>query len=261
MRIAVVTGGSSGIGAACARALSARGWRCVLLARGRERLERVAAELGAEAEPCDVGDREEVELVAARVAERHAAIHLLVNNAGIPAGGTFLGLPAERIEELVRTNYLGGLWCVRSFLPLLEGGAPSHVVNVVSISGLVSRGSYGPYSASKHAQLACSRALGAELAPRGIRVLTVNPGPVQTPGFPQDDLLRRPLAGRTVLRPDDVAQAILGALEHGRSEIVLPRYLRAVVLAQAAAPTLLGRLVNRAGARGEERRPRARRRR
>jgi len=132
VRIAVVTGGSSGIGAALARALTERGWLCVLLARGPERLEQLAGELGAEAEPCDVGDRSAVDRVAAGVAKRHPAIHLLVNNAGIPAGGTFLELPAERIEEVIRTNYLGGVWCTRAFLAPLAAGAPAHVVNVVS---------------------------------------------------------------------------------------------------------------------------------
>jgi uncharacterized protein len=261
VRIAVVSGGSSGIGAALARRLVREGWRCVLLARGPERLARVAADLEAEAETCDVGDRKQVDEVAARIAERHSAIQLLVNNAGIPAGGMFLDLPAERIEEVTRTNYLGGVWCVRAFLPLLEAGAPSHVVNVVSISGLVSRGSYGPYTASKHAQLASSRALAGELAPRRIRVLTVNPGPVETAGFPQDDVLKRPLARRTVLQPDDVAEAILDALERGRSEIVLPRYLRAAAVAQAVAPTLVGRLVSRASGRDAAPRDRAQRRR
>jgi uncharacterized protein len=254
VRIAVVTGGSSGIGAAVAQALTERGWLCVLLARGRERLEQLADELGAEAEPCDVGDRGAVEQVAARVADRHLAVQLLVNNAGIPGGGTFLELPAERIEEVIRTNYLGGVWCTRAFLGPLEAGAPSHVVNVVSIAGLVTGGASGPYAAAKHAQLAFSRATARELAPRGIRVLTVNPGPVVTEGFPQRDLVGRPLARRTVLQPSEVAERILKALEGARSEIVLPRYLRTVALAEAIAPSLVGRVVSRAAGRAEARR-------
>jgi uncharacterized protein len=259
VRIAVITGGSSGIGAALARALTERHWECILLARGRERLEQVAGELGAEPEPCDVGDREAVERVATRVAERHPEIQLLVNNAGIPAGGTFLDLPAERIEEVIRTNYLGGVWCTRAFLPLLEAGAPAHVVNVVSIAGLVTGGVWGPYAAAKHAQLAFSRGIARELAPRGIRVVTVNPGPVVTEGFPQRDLVGRPLARRTVLQPAEVADRILKALERGRSEIVLPRYLRTVALAEAVAPSIVGRLVSRASGRDGARRDRGRR--
>jgi short-subunit dehydrogenase len=241
----VITGGSSGIGAATARLLAARGWRCVLLARGRERLEAVAGEIGGEAEVCDVADRAAVEELAARVAERHPAIHLLVNNAGIPAGGRFLDLDPARIEAVTRTNYLGGVWCTRAFLSLLEAGAPAHVVNVVSIAGLVAHGSAGPYAASKHAQLAFSRGVTTELAPRGVCTLTVCPGPVETPGFPQPRLRERRLARRTVLEPEEVASAILRALERDRKEIVVPSYLRLASLLQSVAPGTLTRLAAR----------------
>jgi len=249
VRVAVVTGGSSGIGAALARLLTARGWRCVLLARGREQLERVAEEVGAEAEPCDVGDRAQVEQVAARVRDRHPAVHLLVNNAGLTRRKGFLELPAEQIEEMVRTNYLGGVWCLLAFLPLLEAGRPSDVVNVVSVAGTVAHGSSGPYAAAKHAQLAFSRATTVELAPRGIRVHTVNPGPVETPGFPQRILLERPVVRGIVLTPERVAEVVMGAIEHNRAEVVVPRYLRLAGAVQALAPASLARLVSRAGGR------------
>lgn len=246
MRIAVVTGGSSGIGAALARLLAARGWRCVLVARGRERLERVAAEIDAEIELCDVGDRAGVEETARRVGERHPAVHLLVNNAGFTTGRSFLELDPASIEELVRTNYLGAVWCTRAFLPLLEDAAPADVVNVVSVAGLVAHGSSGPYAASKHAQVAFSRGLTTELHARRIRVHTVNPGPVETPGFPQRRLLERRITRGTVLTPEQVAHAILRAVERGRAEIVVPRYLRLAAAAQTLVPATLARVVTRA---------------
>ena len=92
MRVAVVTGGSSGIGAATARLLTARGWHCILIARGAERLEAVAAEIGAEAEVCDVSQRTQVDELAARIAKRHPAVGLLVNNAGFTGRRGFLEL-------------------------------------------------------------------------------------------------------------------------------------------------------------------------
>src|SRR5688500_9110123 len=139
-RIAVVTGASSGIGEATARELASRGWRCILLARRAERLERVAGEIGGEWEICDVADRGAVEDVAARVLERQPAITLLVNNAGMPARGSFLEIDPELIERVVQVNYLGGVWCLRAFLPGLQAGARAgadgaHVVNVVSVAG------------------------------------------------------------------------------------------------------------------------------
>jgi NAD(P)-dependent dehydrogenase (short-subunit alcohol dehydrogenase family) len=245
VKVAVVTGGSSGIGAATARVLAARGWRCVLLARGRERLERVAAEIGAEAEACDVGDRGQVEEAARRIGERHPAVQLLVNNAGIPAGGSFLELDAHRIEEVTRTNYLGSVWSARAFLSLLEAGAPSDLVNVVSVAGLVGRSGSGPYAASKAAQLAFSRGIAAELGRHGVRVHSVSPGPVQTPGFPHDRIRRRRLGRRVVLQPERIAEAILAAVEHDRAEVVIPPIFRLPTAAHALFPGTLTRLLAR----------------
>ena len=162
-------------------------------------------EVGGEYEVCDVADRDAVERMAASVRERHPEIALLVNNAGIAGRGNYLDLPPERIEELIRINYLGSVWCLQAFLPALEAAAPSHLVNVVSVAGTVA---VGPYSASKHAQLAFSRSVARELRPRGIHVHTVNPGFVHTEGFPQDWLLRSRFK-RVVVGPERVADSIV----------------------------------------------------
>jgi short-subunit dehydrogenase len=245
VRVAVVTGGSSGIGAALGQALTKRGWRCVLVARNQERLKRTADEIGAEAEICDVGDRGQVEELASRVGRRHPAVHLLVNNAGTAGRRGFLELEPEHSEELVRVHYLGSLWCTLAFLPLLEAGAPAHIVNVASIAGTVAYGASGPYAAAKHAQLAFSRSIGVELAPRRIRVLSVNPGPVETPGFPQERLLRRRLGRRLVLSPEQVAERVVSAVESGAPEVFARRAYRLAGIAQALAPATLARLVRR----------------
>lgn len=205
----------------------------------------MAEELEAEWEVCDVSERGQVEEVARHVGERHPAIHLLVNNAGVPARGAFLELEAERIEAAVRINYLGSVWCTRAFLPLLEAEAPADVVNVVSVAGLVAHGASGPYAASKHAQLAFSRGIATELARRGIRSHTVCPGPVETPGFPQRRLLERRVARTTVLRSEQVAETILSTVERNRAEVVIPRYLRLAGAAQALVPGTLSRLMTR----------------
>lgn len=244
MPVAVVTGGSSGIGAAVARALRGRGWDCVLLARGEERLRPLAEELGAEWELCDVGDREAVERVAGAVVARHERISLLVNNAGIPGRGTFLRATAEKIEEVTRTNYLGGVWCLRTFLPALEAAAPSDVVNVVSVAGTVATGSGGPYTSSKHAQLAFSRSVAAELRPRGVRVHTILPGFVETEGFPQRTRFG-PRLSTLVVEPELVAERVLAALDRDRREVFVPRWYRIAPLAQALAPGLVARVASR----------------
>jgi short-subunit dehydrogenase len=226
--------------------LAARGWRCVLLARGREELERLAGEVDGEYEVCDVADRVAVERAAAAIRERHPAIKLLVNNAGIPGRRRFGEIEPERIEQVLRVNYLGSVWCLRAFLPALERARPADVVNIVSVAGTVAFPPSGPYAASKHAQLAFSRASAAELRPRGVRVHTVLPGFVHTPGFPNRDVLSNGLLRRAVIGPERVADHVLRVLEHDRTETYVPGWYRAAALAQALAPGTLARLLARA---------------
>lgn len=233
-RVAVVTGASSGIGAEIARGLARGGWHCVLVARREDRLRTLAAETGGEVEVCDVADRVAVEATAARVLERHPRVHLLVNNAGMPARAGFLEGDPQAIEDVMRVNYLGGVWCLRAFLPGLEAAAPSDVVNVVSVAGDVAFPPSGPYSASKHAQLAFSRATAAQLRRRRIRVHTVKPGFVETEGFPQAWLPKavQPL----VIGPEAVARHVLASVERGRGESSVPRYYGAAGRLQALLP-------------------------
>ncbi len=219
-RVAVVTGASSGFGVEIARRLAARGDLCVLLARRADRLEALATEIGGEAEPCDVSDREAVEAVAARVLGRHPRIDVLVNNAGIPGRTSFVGGDPETIERLIRVNYLGGVWCLNAFLPGLLAAAPSHVVNIVSVAGVVAGPPSGPYGASKHAQLAFSRTTSAELRSRGVRVHTVKPGFAETEGFPQK-WLPKPVQ-RIVIGPEEVADHVVSSIERNRGETTVP---------------------------------------
>ena len=247
MQVAVVTGGSSGIGESIARALAEKNWHTVLLARREKRLRALAGELGGEYEVCDVGRREEIERVAESVIARHPQIHLLVNNAGIPGRSGFRAIDTERLEEVMRVNYFGAVWCLRAFLPALEAAGRADVVNIVSVAGSVAFAPAGPYSSSKHAQLAFSRAVTAELRPRGIHVHTVNPGFVETEGFPQASTLRSALLRRLVVGPDHVARHVLRSIERDRRETFVPRWYRAAALAQALAPGLVARLSARGG--------------
>jgi uncharacterized protein len=246
-RIAVVTGASSGIGAEIARGLARKGWHCVLLARREERLRELADEIGGEFELCDVSDRGTVDAVAARVLERYPRIHLLVNNAGIPARATFLEGDPDAMERVLRTNYLGGIWCLRAFLPGLEAAAPADVVNIVSVAGEIAFPPSGPYGASKHAQLAFSRATAPQLRNRGIRVHTVKPGFVETEGFPQS-ALPAPVR-RIVVGPERIARHVLASLERGRGESSVPRFYALAGPVQALFPNLLVRLLAARGSR------------
>jgi short-subunit dehydrogenase len=244
-RVAVITGASSGIGAALARRLARAGALCVLLARREERLAELAAEVGGEYEVCDVADRAAVDAVGERVRARHGAIDLLVNNAGIPSRGSFLDSDPERIEEVMRVNYFGSVWCLRAFMPALLAAGRADVVNIVSVAGTVASGPGGPYAASKHAQIAFSRAITGDLARRGVRVHTVNPGFVETEGFPQRATLTSSLMRRAVVDPEVVADHVLAVLARRRTETFVPAWYRAAAVAQALAPGLVARAAAR----------------
>ena len=179
---------------------------------------------------------------------RHPHVDLLVNNAGVGARAGFLDAGPDRIEQVLGVNYLGSVWTTLALLPGLGEG--SHVANVVSVAGTIA---LGPYSASKHAQLAFSRSLGAELAPRGVQVHTIVPGFVETPGFPQRARFRGPLY-RFVARPPLVVERLLAAVDDGKAEIFVPRWYRPAAWAQALAPGLIAS----ARARTSRRRPRSR---
>jgi short-subunit dehydrogenase len=219
----------------------------VLVARREERLRVLADELGAEVEACDVGDRTAVEAMVTRVLARHAAVHLLVNNAGMPARGTYLKVDPELVQRVMEVNYLGGFWCTRALMPGLEAAAAqgsAHVVNLVSVAGTVAFAPAGAYAASKHAQLAFSRSLAAALRGSGIEVHSVLPGFVETEGFPQKGVLGSKLLARLVIEPQDVAEAILKAIEKGKREVVVPWFpYRVAGVLQAVVPGLLARFV------------------
>jgi short-subunit dehydrogenase len=226
----------------------------VLVARREERLRALAEELGegTEVELCDVADREAVDRAAAAILERHPQIGLLVNNAGIPARGRFTEIDPELIERVMEVNYLGGVWCLRAFLPGLQAAGDAHVVNVCSVAGTVSFAPAGAYSAAKHAQLAFSRSTAAALAGTGIRVHTILPGFVETEGFPQKTVLKSALLRRFVIDAPAVAKAIANAVDRNKREVTLPWFpYRFVTISQAVVPGIVSRFVGMSRHRGE----------
>jgi short-subunit dehydrogenase len=228
----------------------------VVVARREDRLRQLASEIGAEVEVCDIGNRKDVEALGTRLLARHPAPRILVNNAGIPARQTLEHVTLEQVEEVMRVNYLGGVWLTRSLLPGLRLAAEderAHVVNVTSIAGTVAFAPSGAYAAAKHAQLAFSRSLRVSLRGSGIDVHSILPGYVQTEGFPQRQLLDHPVLRHIVVSPERVAAAILAVIRYRRAEAVVPWFpYRPASLLYGVAPVVVaglgGRLVDRSRA-------------
>jgi len=180
-RLAIVTGASSGIGEATARALAGAGFKLVLGARREDRLMTVADELGARGLPLDVRDPASIAAFVGAVAAGDGQVEVLVNNAGLAAG---LQPLAEGNDDdwvqMMETNVLGLLRVTKAMLPLLRRAPRAHIVNLGSVAGFeVYPGGVG-YTASKHAVRAITRTLRLELLGEPIRVTEIEPGMVET---------------------------------------------------------------------------------
>lgn len=210
-RVAVVTGASSGIGAATVRQLAAAGVAVVAGARRTDRLRDLASETGCRWMRLDVTDPTSVLEFVSEIEE----CDILVNNAGGALGlSPIAEAEDEEWETMYRTNVLGTMRMTRALLPLLEASGDGHVVNVGSVAGFEVYPGGGGYTAAKHAERALTRTLRLELLGRPIRVTEIAPGLVET----EFSLVRfrgdaaraaKVYEGMTPLRAEDVAECIV----------------------------------------------------
>ena len=240
-KVAVITGGTRGIGLAIAAWMLEHGANVVVSGRDADRLNVALKELtqdggSAAGLVADVTRREDAERVVELARERFGRLDVLVNNAGITRDGLILRMKDDDWDRVLETNLKGAFLMTRAASKaMVRAKSGGRILNIASTAGTVAFPPSGPYSASKHAQLGFSRSVARELRPRGIHVHTVNPGFVHTEGFPQDWLLRRRY-GRVVVGPEHVADRIVHAIERDRAEIFVPRWYRAAAIAQALLP-------------------------
>jgi NADP-dependent 3-hydroxy acid dehydrogenase YdfG len=180
-RTAVVTGASSGIGAATARALAAAGYRVVCAARRTDRVRALAEEIGGVAVACDVTDRDSVRGLAEAAGD---LVHVLVNNAG----GAFGAEPVESADpedwrRMYDVNVLGVLHVTQALLPALRASGDGLIVNVGSTAGRIAYEGGGGYTAAKHGTQVLTETLRLELCGEPIRVSEIAPGMVRTDEF------------------------------------------------------------------------------
>jgi meso-butanediol dehydrogenase/(S,S)-butanediol dehydrogenase/diacetyl reductase len=181
-KVALVTGGGSGIGRAVCSRFAEEGAQVVVTSRSPEHVDAVAKEVGARlAFPLDVGDPGSVADGVRRVVERFGRIDVLSNNAGIelPHGPALVDTTDEEWERVLRVNVTGCFWACRETLPHMPAGGS--IVNMASINSFIAWPNDTPYTTSKGALLQFTRALALEVAPRGVRVNCVCPGIIDTP--------------------------------------------------------------------------------
>jgi NADP-dependent 3-hydroxy acid dehydrogenase YdfG len=220
--VALVTGASSGIGAATAAALADQGAAVALAARREDRLEEVAASIKDQGGTalvleCDITDEQQAARAVERTVTELGRLDTLINNAGVMLLGPVLGAPLPEWQQMVQLNVLGLLYCAHAALPhLLRAAADgprqvADMVNISSVAGRVARNGNGVYSLTKHGIGAFSESLRQEVTGRYVRVSVVEPGATDTElaSHNQPEVLEaiRSQFGQT-MEPDDIADAI-----------------------------------------------------
>lgn len=213
-RVAVVTGGSTGIGRAIATRLAGEGCRVAVCARSEDTLREAEAAIRAAggealAVAADVGREDEVARLRDEVATKLGPASILVNNAGIGVFGSILDLGTADYDRVFDTNVKGVFLCTRAFAPDMVEAGDGVIVNVASLAGKNSFAGGSIYAASKHAVLGMSKCAMLDLRSKGVRVLAICPGSVATPFF--DGTGHTPDPAK-VLGAEDVAETVLHAV-------------------------------------------------
>jgi NAD(P)-dependent dehydrogenase (short-subunit alcohol dehydrogenase family) len=259
-KVAVITGGSRGLGLLMARELAAAGARLAIVARDPGELDLARRELTALggqrvlALPCDVGNEEEIGWAIAAAAERFGRLDILINNAGVIQVGPLDHMTPEDFAEALRVHFWGPLHATLAALPHLRRQETARIVNVASIGGRIAVPHLAPYSASKFALVGLSDGLRAELAKEKIFVTTVCPGLMRTGSHVNacfkgkrdeelawfavaDSLPLTSMAGRRA------ARRVVEACRYGEPSLTLTLPAKAAALANVAAPNLTARLM------------------
>ena len=213
-RAALITGGSSGIGLAVARALGQEGYSLTVSARRPEKLEEAVAGLAAEgfdvqAVPANMANEEEIAALAAAHRERFGRLDVLVNNAGVGIGGQVGDMETKKVDMQLGVNLRAVQLMTRDVMDLLKAAGGDHgkalVVNVASILGVYPETFLATYSATKAGVIALTRALHADLGPAGVQATAFCPAFVDTA---MTDWMAEQVPKEEMIRPEDIAEAV-----------------------------------------------------
>lgn len=257
-RLVLVTGASSGIGAATAEAMARRGGRVVLVARSRTALEEVAARIGraggeGHVFAADLTDPAQVGAMAAAVSEQLGTPDILVNNAG---AGRWLFLeetdPADAVR-MMAAPYFAAAFTTRAFLPEMLRRRSGMIVNVTSLAAYAPWPGATGYAAGRWAMRGFTKALQADLRRTGVRAMLFTPGEVTSPYWEHNPGTRERIPGIARLyrrlTPEATGEALARAVERDRREVIVPWTLHVTTLVHRIAPRAVEWLVATTGAR------------
>ena len=225
-KLALVTGGSRGIGRAIAAALAKRGVRVVLTGRSEDRARKTAEELGSGSQglAMDVSDREAVDRVIKSVLDKHERIDILVNNAGITRDNLLMRMKPEEWDTVMATNVNALYYCSQAVLWPMIRQRSGRVINMSSVVGLMGNAGQVNYAASKAAILGFTKALAREVASRNVTVNAIAPGYIETDMTRElaqgaTEALHEAIPMKRIGQPSDVAAAVLYLASEGASYV------------------------------------------
>ena len=254
-KIAIITGGASGIGAAMGKELAGLGAEVVLADRQVEVAETMAAEIRrgggvASAAQLDVRDLASIAQLVAETVKRVGRVDYFFNNAGIGVGGEMDNFSVADWDDVIDVNLRGVAYGVQAVYPLMVRQGSGHIVNTASMAGLVAAAGEGSYAATKHAVVGLSKSLRVEAKRHGIRVSVLCPGAIRTPILTGGKFGRLNFVGLrdekilemwSKLRPMDVgvfARQAVQAIARNEAIIVLPRWWKALWYLERVSPAL-----------------------
>ncbi|GIO64578.1 SDR family NAD(P)-dependent oxidoreductase [Paenibacillus cineris] len=248
-KVVVITGASSGIGALTAKLAAAEGAVTVLTARSEQRLREAAEGMTGsfELRAIDVTREDQVSTTMQDIIHKYGHIDILLNNAGYGKFETITDMPAQEFGQMMDVNYMGTVRCTKAVLPSMLQREAGHIINVASMAGKIGTAKSTAYTATKHAVLGFSNALRQELRESGIRVSTINPGPIDTPFFDIAD----PSGGYVsnvkwlMMTPEHVARKIVKVMHTGKEEMNLPGKAAVAMRLYQMFPRLADRLTYR----------------
>lgn len=261
-KVAIVTGGASGIGKAIGEELAGRGCEVVLADRQLELAEEVARGIRdrggrARGVALDVRERVAFERLAQATVEKSGRIDFLFNNAGIAVGGEMSDYEPADWDEVFDVNIKGVANGIHAVYPIMIAQRSGHIVNTASVAGLVSAPGSGSYTASKHAVVGLTKALRIEAERHGVRASVLCPGAIRTPILTGGKFGRMRFAGATAsdllfhwervrpMAPEALARATVDAMLRNEAIIVLPRWWKAIWWLDRLSPELSMRVWSR----------------
>ena len=249
----IITGASSGIGKQLSIDLAKQGANIILLSRKIKNLKIALKEVSKYSNlssyyKCDISKEKEVNKIFKRIIKKYKHVDILINNAGFGIYKEFKDIKTKDIKDIFNTNYFGLIYCTKAILPTMLKRKSGMIVNIASVAGKSGYPGGSIYSASKFAVIGLSETMYYELKNKGIKILVVCPGAVETnfTKHPSYKKFNHKVRHKRIVSVDYVSKEIIKAIKKEKFEIIIPRFYKVVMMIKAIVPKFYMKMLERA---------------